>query len=406
MDEYHDAQAALSPQAACAPCGTPSYQLKMSTLCRFLALTPLLEDLTMSNTIPLFDTLLPDDNLGAQPGVSTRPRVQLPHLRRFEWSYPYPGEVHFFITFFDVPALEKMDIWVEEPRRSTDWHISGHHNDLMSQASVRRDRTEHCALRDLSLQCDGENTFHALRKFDVPFLEQLEITNADRRAREGGKPFPALPRLESILRDPRLPHLTHLTLSHFDLTREPDRCAEFFGYLPALTSLSLDSCVGARKLLETFGEVASGPPWLLPGSTGRRRRIKVCPRLEAISLWSCYDVKVMDVCAVVMARSIPKQPDEGSRKAGTKHTVVKGATRKIRPLPKSRYQALEAEDRLSTHGVGEELPNAVPLKDFNRPAKIMYVRIEDCPGISFSDTLVLKHLCVGDIVHNGRRLDS
>ncbi|KAF8067044.1 hypothetical protein FPV67DRAFT_1497668 [Lyophyllum atratum] len=390
------------------PAGTHSYQLKMSALCRILELTPLLEDFTLSNTVPLFDTFLPEDNMDPNPDMVTRPRVLLPHLKRLEWSYPYPGEVHYFITFFDMPAMEKLDIWVQDLQvgRRYGWHVSSPHNELISIASASRGRSPVSSLltlRDLSLQCTGGDT-NSLRRFEMPFLERLEITNADVQARIGSIPLPIL-RLEYVLRDPRLVHLTHLTLSHFDVSREPGRGESLFGYFPALTSLSLDSCKGVRSLMEALRQKVVGPRGVPLRDSEILCRIKVCPRLEAISLWGCEDVDVGDVCAVVMAR----QDHVGGERdhAPNNGLVHKPLTRKIRPLRKSYHHGSENnEGGISTQPTTRNAAGALSTSEFHSPARIIYLRLDGCKNISLEDALSLRRLGVVNIIHDGIGIDE
>ncbi|KAF5371400.1 hypothetical protein D9615_009679 [Tricholomella constricta] len=380
------------------------YQLKMSTLCQFLELTPLLEDFTMSNTVPRFDVFLNEDDMAINPDISTRPRVRLPHLKRLEWSYPYPGEIHWFVTFFDFPALEKLDIWTEEPpaRRVTDWHISGHHDDWISHASAKRGRSLLSSLRDLSLQCAGENSLHSFRKFEVPFLQRLEITNADVRTRTGGKPFPSLPRLESILRDPRLLYLTHITLSHFDISPEHGRGEAFLGYMPALRSLSLDSCTGVRKLMESLQRKGVGTLGSSPDDPKGRPLVKMCPRLEAISLWGCEDVNISDVRAVVMARNVRVDEEKELNRSGQ---VVSESRRMIKPLRATRRRQGrdQAGMNLTPAGMADTKTTS---KGALSTANIVYLRLNGCVGISREDALALGQLGVMDIVYDGRGVDS
>lgn len=339
------------------------YYLKMSSLCRFLALTPFLEELTLANTVPYFDVSLPALD-GATPddadsSVTRMKPVKLEHLKTIDWTWPYTGDVHRFLSMIDVPALEKLDLWVEDlPQKRSDAHnIRNPYTSSFSPHKYLRGAISYPVLRDLSLQCAGDDTTPSvLRKFSFPALEKVAFTNVvtapDGRLGATGQ-LPVFPRLESIFRDPRLPNLTHLTLSHFKISSEAGRVEAIFGYTPFLTSLSLDSCTGVGRLMEALKEQIVGAisPLLYGGDASGvirggkegggeskgtlegiqprpQRGVKVCPRLEALSFWGCQDVDLASIRAVVNSRnrSINKFAAVGSNTSRSVAGAPNGAT--------------------------------------------------------------------------------
>lgn len=395
------------------------YRLRMSSLCLCLEFAPNLEDLTLANTVPYFDTVLMGDTItNVSSDVKARRRAPLRRLKRFDWTYPYALDVQQFLPFFDTPALEKIDLWVEVdrgdfmPRRPPalsappEFQIPGGQDFPL--------------LRDLSLQCANEETTSTvLRKFTFPVLENFELINADASARTGDQPLPSVPRLESIFRDPRLPHLTHLTLSHFEIPQELNRTEALLGYMPVLTSLSLDTCTGVSMLVNGLTAKAVRTVVHTHGDAKIRRSVKFCPRLEALSLWSCEDVNIDDLWALVIARNrytdqeIDRDssdvPPNASSADQPKEEVDKSPQptvlgRAIKPLRKSRFQRQTAERGFDcstvsgAHSPSMKVLSTVATGEASHPAIIGFIRIEDCPSITRGEALALKTLGVLDVV--------
>ena len=429
------------------------YHFKMSTLCRFLTLTSLLEELILNNTVPYFDVALPPTDGGGPDSSDTNHlmrmhAVKLEHLKSIDWTYPYTGDVPRFLAMLDTPGLEKLDLWVEDPptKRTDLLHVRGYLSTSSAHKYIRGIATFSC-LRDLSLQCAGEDTTACvLRKFSLPALEKVAFTNVDTAAREaaGGSEssLPVFPRLESIFRDPRLHNLTHLTLSHFKISLEPGRAESVLGYMPVLTSLSLDSCIGVGRLVEglqeRLGMVEATPDHAVGRAAveGRTRRgVKLCPRLEALSFWGCQDVEFDGLRAIVLARNgsntdncehevSPK--DAAAPNGGKPPTVTRdgeGASpeavrrdgdgpkietdarlgRKIKPLRKSRH-----------HVSGGQRPSSPPLtpttnivstliamREAFEPANIIYLRVANCKLVNQEQAASLRDLGVVDVIWAG-----
>jgi len=415
------------------------YYLKLSSLCRFLSLTPRLEELTLTNTVPYVDALpAPTQTVPVNPSSSGTlvylPPTRLEHLRTIEWTYPSSLDVPRLLCLLDAPVLDKLDLWVEKPP------LKRSHPNYRSPALQEYIHVTPCfpMLRDLSLQCNGDEAMvSVLRRFSLPAVERVAITNVDTAARkhaEGKEPQLILfPRLESIFHDPRLPHLTHLTLSHFKISPEAGRGESVLGYMPLLTSLSLDSCLGVGRLLEGLQEK------LLIGTTSpkgnerpSKRGVKLCPRLEALSIWGCRDVDFGCLREVVLARNEttkdrPTQADgsdtgpnsaphgtntsnvmrydirQGSREGyqdgnPDSHKVL--TERKIKPL-KSNHPILCATAMSSSSQLDPKakiVSTLVAMREVLEPANIIYIRVAQCKLVTKEQAFSLRDLGVIDVI--------
>ncbi|KAF9457115.1 hypothetical protein BDZ94DRAFT_1292552 [Collybia nuda] len=397
--------------------GPYGYQFYLTSLCRFLSFTPRLEEFSLSNAIPRLDAVLHDDPANSvDPEGPKRRRVELHCLKRLDWSYPFPGDVHHVMTFFDTPVLEKLDLWVEEAqtKRAAEMeHTSWYQASFASLASATRTGHELPSLRQLSLQCASEEGISSvIRKFIFPGLEKLEIINSDTRARTTGG-------LESIFRDPRLPHLTHLTL----------KTEAMLGYLPVLVSLSLDTCTGVGEMMKRLQERAVGAGRLPTGGVQNKHGVRFCPRLEALSFWGCDDIDINGLRAVVKTRNTRLERDPrgydlgmaargvvvntgshlpgwGSGKAKLDGEIL--SQRKIRPLRKPRRQDPGRGSKPVSSAVlapsANILSSMIAMEEAFHPARIIYLRIEDCPFISRVDALTLHDFDVVDVIYNGSDL--
>ncbi|KIK00824.1 hypothetical protein K443DRAFT_99737 [Laccaria amethystina LaAM-08-1] len=415
------------------PMRRTAYLLKMSCICQFLSLTPRLEELTLDNIVPFFDVMLSKDAGGLPPDEESHlvptPPVRLDHLKTIDWSYPYAADVHRFMSFLDVPRLVKLDLQVEElpPKRSDMLLWRGYQSTSPPASLALPSVVDFPSLRDLSLQCAGEEPAVAVvRKFTFPVLEKIELANVDTAAQslQGGEiSLPILPRLESILRDPRLPHLTHLTLSRFTISPEYGRADAVLGYMPVLISLSLDACGRVGRLLKGLEEKIVGPIKPQPPGdtpTRPRRGVKVCPRLEALSFWGCHDLEFASVLAVVRSRNrpdvrdaeeTPKIPGSPKNKAASPVTGVSGRGkgvekteevamgRQIRPLRKLQVQSAPAQVFWGTFAPSSNIVSTlIAAQEAFQPAHIAYIRIKDCKLVTEADALSLKDLAVADMM--------
>ncbi|TFK33737.1 hypothetical protein BDQ12DRAFT_715672 [Crucibulum laeve] len=277
-----------------------------------------------------------------------------------------------------------------------------------------------------------ETTLTVLRKFAFLALERLEITNIDTpESKKTKRELPVLPRLESISRNPSPPHLTELTLANFAISSEQGRAV--LGYVPVLTSLTFDACIGVGRMMEGLQEMLIGTISTLRGGDSQvRRGGKTCPRLEALTFWGCHDLDFSCARVVVLVRNRkadtvdeefqqgkdwgPNGADtvvtgESSRPGlrGTEIAEVSVMGRKIKPLRKLRHQgqgnptcALEISSSPRTAmpyiNIVSEL---IATQEEFQPVCINYLHVEDCELIGEEDTPSLKGLGVVDVVWDG-----
>ncbi|KAJ6555216.1 hypothetical protein DFH09DRAFT_1165814, partial [Mycena vulgaris] len=374
-----------------------SYMLRMSQLVRFLNCTPRLEELGLSNTVPYMDVCLDvEDTLQLADAPEQVHPVELLHLRILEWTYPFGPDMHHFLSFLVIPALERIDVGVDElpVLRSNVLLLRGYPDTAASQLFASHRVIDLGALRDLSLQCLQEDTIGSvLRKFVFPVLEKLELTHVGERGRGPGTGGPpTFPRLESMFRDPRLPLLTHLTICRFEISGELGKAEAMLGYMPALVSLTLDACAGVWILLDVLKQRAAV-------SLAVPATVRVCPRLEALALWRCADVDIAQLVGIVIMRNGSSGGDSDDRTIAPSDSgdaASNGAARAIRPMKKLRRQG---------QGVGEVrepsaniLSSMIAMEEASRPARINYVRIEDCPLIGKDEAMSLRALGVAKVV--------
>ncbi|RXW23546.1 hypothetical protein EST38_g2315 [Candolleomyces aberdarensis] len=426
----------------------------MSTFLHFLSLAPLLEELTLNNTIPIFDVTLPDEDQRSDPASNSAllptPPVKLTRLKAINWTFPLPGDVHQLMSFIDCPALEKLDVWVEAPNPKEEGPWRGH--DLSYGTRMKLPMVIDCSpVRDLSFQFStDDSTVSSLRKLSFPSLESLELMSVDRGTEKDDKTSsrsPTMfPRIESIFHDPRLFCLTNLTLSHFQFNKDHQRPEAILGYIPALISLSLESCLGVENLIKVLEErcTLNLPTMNGVSRAGRVGGVKVCPRLEALSFWGCDDLAIGLLLKIVLTRngdvsgrnSEPENPSKrihggdphaelgpigtitGSEHGGkglnlgassvAEPALSTASPRKIKPLRKSVHQASASGGRAGSCEVGAGAGRRPSLEaarlvahEVSQPSPILYIRIHQCPLIHLGDALSLQDLGVTDIVCDG-----
>ncbi|EAU87143.1 hypothetical protein CC1G_05832 [Coprinopsis cinerea okayama7 len=417
------------------------YYLKLSSVLRILSQAQRLEELTLSNTVPIFDVVSPDGTEVSGPSgleVVRMLPVKLEHLKTINWNYPTAGDVYRVMRFLQCPAVERLDLFLDGKHARQDpllWR--GYVEAANGSTALPMAAIQFPSLRDLTFQCpDDDYSSSALRKFAFPVLEKFELINVDRAPKSTkedtiSKPWPSLPRIESIFRDPRLFHLTHLTLSYFQFTIDHRRAEAVLGYMPVLTSLSLDSCLGVENLIRVLEDKAIIPLAFhspSPSANARTRRgVKVCPRLESLSFWGCDDLDLPVLLSVVCARKGDDNgaalgPEGHSPSAATPNgvgTSVTGAAttapgggksseqkvmgqaaqilgRKIRPLRKSARQAVVNGGGALGGGEGGNAPSVnivsgvLAAQEALNPSPISYIRIHDCRLISEEAALSLK----------------
>lgn len=382
------------------------YVLRMSNLRRFLNRMPQLEELVLTDSAPFFD-VTSHSNFDVESDASAQ-SIELPSLRRLEWSYPYPGDVHRFLAFLIAPSLFKLDLFVEDThgKKSLDIAQLRGYDDASSHpsdAAAAQRVVELGSLKELSVQGTHYDSFTSvLRRLTFPALEKAIIANVDTdplSQRELGH----FPRLESIFRDPRLTNLHDLTLSHFIL--DPEHTQSMLGYTPALRSISLDNCTGVDKLLHELAQAVTTFSVVDPGDAPTRT-LKYCQTLESLSFIDC-DAASAHLKFVLEARN-PLEKSPSVDVEGVSDTSIHlAAARPVKTLKRIRggppnlrgpSQLSGQADPASTSSSG------VPSQQILRPCRIATIQISDCARLSKADIGWIKRHGV-DVIYEGSDIE-
>ncbi|KAF9235081.1 hypothetical protein BU15DRAFT_65159 [Melanogaster broomeanus] len=381
------------------------FTLKMSHLIKLLRQAPQLHELSMIGVTPLWDVVgrVSTDaelsqNIIDQAGLMVASSFELPELKRLEWKFAYHRDIFPFMTLLILPELDRWDLLIAQcPTKRYDiTQFRGNHvhdQDSFIQAEPMSKVLTLRALKELNVSCQNEDALgSSLRQFIFPSLTKLDIAFVGQHLRkEPG--LPALSRLESIFRDPRLPLLTHLTITNFDILAGHGRT--MLGYMPNLLSLSLGACTGVNGVLgalaEAYGTHAAKTAGVYPRSCG----VRVCPRLEELVLWSCADFDMENLASTVFARRLVT-PDDGGEpdKDVFEAEIVASAVlgRKIRPLKKMRNTLQQQHaHNLGPHAAsGSSRSTLIPIEEALHPSRIACLHLEDCPQISETEALSLE----------------
>jgi hypothetical protein len=162
-------------------------------------------------------------------------------------------------------------------------------------------------------------------------------------------------------------------------------------YMPKLVSLTLISCTGVDDMLQALAEAYGHA--LGTGGYG----VKVCPKLQEISLWSCCDFEFKSLVAIVFARAQPATGIllEAQKDVPSADAVSAVLGRKIRPLKKSRVASAQGVPSSSPAKSHTQSPNGVssiliPIEEALRPARIACVHVDDCSQITENEALSLE----------------
>ncbi|KAG1781211.1 hypothetical protein EV702DRAFT_999309, partial [Suillus placidus] len=370
------------------------YILRMSHMHRFLSFIPELQDLVLIETSPLRDVVLeePSEGQTADNRFAVVAPLELPKLRSLTWKFAYPRDVYTFMSFFGMPTLERWEILIaNSPTKRNDVStLRGNHwhePDSFIQAEPLGGVLSMTALKELCVSCqDGDSLISSLRQFFFPVLEQLEFAYAGKCPPICDHRHP-LPRLDYVFRDPRLPHLTHFTLSHLDVFAGHGKL--MLGYMPGLVSLTLISCTGVDDVLEALAE-AYGLAMDAEHKSTRGCGVRVCPKLERITLWGCSDFKFKSLFAAVFARAQPAGSGMFMKAQKDVPSVVSTVLgRKIRPLKKPRVTSPQGgpSSPAKPHGAPSTL---IPIEEALRPVRIACVHVDDCPQITEDEALLLE----------------
>ncbi|KDQ57724.1 hypothetical protein JAAARDRAFT_69812 [Jaapia argillacea MUCL 33604] len=312
-----------------------AYSFSMSHLCAMLRFcSGVLEELWMDDTAIEVDGKLDldgeeeeeEDDDDISRTLSIKP-VTLPNLLRLTWSYPHASDPFTLLTYLLTPSLHTISFTIPEgpvtaKQRYNQWreaiNTAGDNTiqtttDIETGAVVQIPRILSLdGVRVCKVLCadlDGLSVVFRKMAFNVG-LEKLEIgfvgvwfdkasTDAKAFVKEPEKDqkgeidepsIPPFPRLDSVFRDPRLPNLTHLTLTGFKFLYEQAHIV--LGYIPSLEVLELEGCGGVDIILGALGATNGG-------GTG----VRYCPKLEKIGIWECEDVRLVHVAAVLVRRN-------------------------------------------------------------------------------------------------------
>ena len=356
--------------------------LRLLYLVRLLACAPCVERLALLRAGPVFSLPLDtstqaprcweDDAAWRADNSRPLPPVLLEHLRELEWTDVHPETLHLLLMQFPTPQLEVLDIAFASPikcKKLASWLHPTFVHELDSVAV--QPALELPNLKVLRADCSSGDVLRSpFFRLNIPALETLSLSNRNKSLRRAGlrclvdddfDQLPQLPRLESIFRDPRMQHLTHLLLSGFLIS--PEQASILLGYMPYLQRLDCNFISGVTSLLEALAAAARSGS----GPVG----VRVCPGLRHIQLWYCNGVESATLTRLIKLRNGFACPDEISASRDDL-----GLMRPIRPLPKGVH--LPTPEPTIWQSVGAN----------NR--RVEYVSVEGCRPITGEEARALR----------------
>ncbi|KAI0935513.1 hypothetical protein AcV5_003924 [Taiwanofungus camphoratus] len=400
---------ALRALELCFPVKDPlgsTHIFRLSDFCALVSRAPNLEELTLDDAVPLMDIYVdvhPETapNWGV-PHHTRRTPIQitpvvLQRLRQFEWSFAPPKDLWTWFFFMKMPSLQRLDLCLD--RASARW-LQFYNNALVSGTSspligLSMDPiVVFPKLEELRIEClDGDGITSALKKMKFSALEKLSIEYLPPTVEKITTP---LPRHESIFREPRMPTLTHLTLSHFELDTE--NATTMLKYFPSLSHLTLEACVGAGKVVCALSGGTCG------NFHTNTLRSWICPRLDHLALVNCIDLKFSCLSEVVRVRKKSSLNEEEDKAGGSSSNVR--SDRILKPLKRRAPQPLcngslpsntpfgKSRLGLSSPLLLPASPNGSFVPGWNshqaiKPTGIISLYIEGCPRVSKIEVISL-----------------
>lgn len=355
--------------------------LHLSYFARLLACTPRVERLAFLRAGPVFslplNTGLQDlprwEDDAAWRGDNSRalPPVPLEHLCDLEWTGVHPDTLHLFLLQFPSPRLEVLDIAFASPSECKKLAALLHPTFRVTHAGdsvTIQPVLELSNLKVLRANCSsGDAQRSPFLRLYFPALETLSLSNRKSSLLHEAGPqcfayddldrLPQLPRLESIFRDPRLPHLTHLLLSGFAVS---EQASLMLGYMPCLQRLDCNFIYNVASLLGALAAPAStAVAYSGSGSVG----VRVCPHLRHIHLWYCDGVESATLVRLIKLRNGFASEDEITTSCDDS-----GGMRPIKPLPKGAHLPTASLTR----------PKSMVNNNERRLEKVEQVSIEGC----------------------------
>ncbi|KAJ4489548.1 hypothetical protein C8J55DRAFT_557454 [Lentinula edodes] len=410
---------------------------------------PLRDFLALLSTTPQLIYLSLSMNLLTTPldeSTQINP-VLLPYLKHVDLNCGHSVVFPRVFSYISATGLKKIELWLTPS--SSNLTLSVTPSSSESRWYSTQQNLHLSSLKDLCLQFIGRDQdllSSSLRYFTFPILQKLEIINTDPGVRTLAKAdaeahhtqLPPMPRFESFFRDPRFPYLTSLSLSHFEV--EESRVDSLLGYIPALTSLSLDTVTNCLVLLESLAlkatRVAAGHSlgWMsefLDSPNKQKaqqpqRRMKFCSRLEALSLWGC-DLDMTVLYNMIKARNDPTQDDDDDDDTGPYTTVLQSSTKRsatvlparrvIRPLRRTKLSSQSNNQNVESVGISEDdsstlfgasssaatvlaspaILQAMQVSAAQPTSQVSYLRVAGCKGVNDRAAGRLANL-VADVV--------
>ena len=349
--------------------------LRVPYFARLLACAPRVERLAFLRAGPVFSLPLDtspqalrswDDEKWRADSLRAVPPVLLEHLRELVWTDAHPETLHLLLMHFTTPRLETLDIAFASPSKCKKLAAWLHPTfiQVRDNAAVQP-VLELSNLKVLRADCSSGDTLRSpfLRLY-FPALETLSLSNRSWSLYHTGPrlvddELPQLPRLESIFRDPRMPHLTHLLLSGFEVPS--DHASLMLGYMPSLQRLDCNFIFSIASLLE---------PLTAASSVG----VRVCPYLRHIQLWYCDGVGFSTLARVVKLRNGFTSEDVFCSRD------YLGGKRPIKPLPKGAHTPNAGSLRWQSIGT-----NADRIL-----SKVELISIEECRQMTRDEAMSLR----------------
>ena len=351
--------------------------LRLPYFARLLACAPRVERLAFLRAGPVFSLPLDtspqalrcwDDEKWRADNLRALPPVLLEHLRELEWTDAHPETLHLLLMHFTTPRLEILDIAFASPNKCKKLAAWLHPTFVQVRDSAAvQPILELSNLKVLRADCSSGDALRSpfLRLY-FPALETLSLSNRSwslyhTGPRLVGEELPQLPRLESIFRDPRMPHLTHLLLSGFEVPS--DHASLMLGYMPSLQRLDCNFIFTIASLLE---------PLSVASSVG----VRICPYLRHIQLWCCDGVVFATLARVVKLRNGFASEVESC----PRDTDYLGGKRPMKPLPKGAHTTNPGP--LPWQSIGTNVDR--------RLSKVELISVEECRQMTREEAMSLK----------------
>jgi hypothetical protein len=184
----------------------------------------------------------------------------------------------------------------------------------------------------------------------------------------------SLPSVETIFRDPRLTNLKRVSLTSIALAHIDD----LLHYATTLQYISFCDCVGVRDAICILaGGVCGCENYQRIMGHAVRSPTGPCRALSIIEVAECDDLDFRCLKALVVSRNMVREEESGAES----HAL---AGRKIKPLGrKSRSSAVRTPANVAI---------APQLETASKPAKITYLELIECLGISESHAAELREM--------------